>query len=106
AIFDPSFDRGSAAHAQVVRQQLAATGIDATVLPWTFDDYDHPAQGAAKLARADIFAWSSDPAIVDPVAYLRSLPYLSHADAAALDRLATVRSPARETAATALATRL
>jgi DNA-binding SARP family transcriptional activator/ABC-type transport system substrate-binding protein len=106
ATFDPGYDRGSALHARILRQELAALGIYTTIVKLTFDNRDDPAKLAPILARSDIVSWNADAAYPDPVSYLRSLLYLTAADNAALARAARLRSPARETAAAAVAVRL
>jgi hypothetical protein len=97
-LFDPTFVRA-------LSDQLAAIGIDLTVIP--LPQTDDPAERAAVLARADMTRRAANAAETrDPVAYLRSLPYLQAADRARLERIATLETPRREEAAARLAARL
>ena len=107
ATFDPAADPDSLRFAEAVRDQLAAIGITVRILPLTREDYEDPARLAAKLARADIVNVQKNSAdTVDPARYLSSLPYLPPADRRSLDRIAQLRSPARELAVAALAVKL
>src|SRR5262249_23072636 len=104
ATFDPSSDTHSAAFARAVREQLAAIGIATTVVPLTNEDY---ANGGVltKASRSDIVWGGLTSDNGDPVAALRSLN-LPLRDAAELDRIARLTSPARDQAAAALAARI
>jgi DNA-binding SARP family transcriptional activator/ABC-type transport system substrate-binding protein len=105
ATFDPKADPQAAAFAQAVRGQLAAIGIDTTVLPLTNADYQNGTVDA-KVAGADI-AWSgagSDDG--DPVPFLERLKYLPVKDRLELGRIARLAAPAREARAAALAVRI
>jgi ABC-type transport system substrate-binding protein len=106
ATFDPGYDRGSALHARMLRQELAALGIYTTIVKLTFNNHDDPRKLAPILARSDIVSWNADASYPDPVTYLQSLLYLTATDRAALARAATLPSPARENAAAAVARRL
>ncbi len=91
-----------------VRDQLAAIGIEVTVLPLPQSDSDQEADWSPLLARADIAQVNRNASqTVDPVAYLALLPpYLTSADRARLARIATFASPRREAAAAAFASKL
>jgi DNA-binding SARP family transcriptional activator len=91
-----------------VRAQLAAIGMEVTVLPLPQSLGDQPADWSALLARADIAEVSRNASqTVDPVAYLALLPpYLPSADRVRLARIATLASPRREAAAAAFASTL
>ncbi len=90
-----------------VRRQLRVIGIDTRLLHYRQTDYDNPARLAAVLSRADIVRVSGNADMTrDPVAFLSSLTYLPDADRASLRRIAALASPARETAAVALAAKL
>ena len=91
-----------------VRDQLAAIGIDVTVLPLPQSGSGQSVDWSARLARSDIAEVGRDPSqSIDPVDYLSLLPpYLPAADGARLARLATFSSPRREVAAAAFASKL
>ena len=93
---------------QRVREQLAAIGIDVTLLPLRQSTGDAPPDWSALLARADIATVERDASqSTDSVEYLRLLPrYLPRADTAKLEQIATLPRARREAAALALASKL
>ena len=94
-------DRESAAFVRAVTQELAAAGIDATVLPLTYKDY-RDGNLARKAARSDLIWGSAVVTHGDPVEYLRSVGLPQHENAD-LTRIATLADPARDIRAAALA---
>ena len=101
APYDPTLVKG-------VRDQLAAIGIDVTVLSLPQSGSGQPVDWSARLARSDIAEVGRDPSqAIDPVDYLALLPpYLPSADRKRLLRIATLATPRRETAAAAFAAKL
>ncbi len=101
APYDPTFVKG-------VTDQLAAIGIEVTVLPLPQSAGGQPVDWSARLARSDIAEVGRDPSqAIDPVDYLALLPpYLPSADRKRLVHIATLATPRREAAAAAFAARL
>jgi DNA-binding SARP family transcriptional activator/ABC-type transport system substrate-binding protein/streptogramin lyase len=101
APYDPTLVKG-------VRDQLAAIGIEVTVLSLPQSGSGKPVDWSARLARSDIAEVGRDPSqAIDPVDYLALLPpYLPSADRKRLVRIATLATPRREAAAAAFAATL
>jgi len=98
-------DSYSAPLNSALHDELAAIGIEVAVLPLTNADFDNGgAKAAAKFARADLSWYGLGAESSDPVSYLQGLQaFLPPGDNAALNRIATLSSPAREREAAALA---
>jgi DNA-binding SARP family transcriptional activator/ABC-type transport system substrate-binding protein/streptogramin lyase len=99
--YDPNLVKG-------VRDQLAAIGIDVTVLALPQSGSGQSVDWSARLARSDIAELGRDPSqAIDPVDYLALLPpYLPLADHKRLMRIATLATPRREAAAASFAAKL
>ncbi len=104
--FDPRADPYAAAWVRSVRAQLAAIGISVRVLPLTNDDFSSNGAGVrAKAARADIGWGGANAETADPVDYLRRF-FLPRKEGVEINRIASLSSPERERAASALAKRI
>jgi DNA-binding SARP family transcriptional activator/ABC-type transport system substrate-binding protein/streptogramin lyase len=96
-VFDAGF-------VDALRAELSAIGIALSVQPLRQTDLGDRVKVADALARADIMAVERNASdAVDPVVYLRSLPYARAADHARLARIDELPRGRREAAAAALA---
>ena len=104
--FDPKSDPIAAAFFRAVRDQLGAIGISVSALPLTNYDFSNGGAGVeAKAARSDIGWVGVNAETAEPVDYLRRM-FLPQEERDELNRIATLSSPERERAATALTTRI